>query len=103
MTAGLVAVLFEDLVERHGAAIGTIRGHGVEGVGDGNDSGQPRDLVAGKPIRVTGTVPVLVVAADDRDETVQLGNGLDDGGALERMRLHLLELLAREPTGLAEE
>ena len=50
---------------RQSAAVGSVRGHGVVDIGDGDDPRSQRDRLAGEAFRVAGAVPVLVVVTDD--------------------------------------
>lgn len=49
---------------RQGSAVGSVRGHGVVRIGDGDDARAEGDLLAGEAVRVAGSVPALVVMAD---------------------------------------
>ena len=48
-----------------GGAVGSQGGHGVVGVGDGDDARTQGDLVAGESVGVAVAVHALVVVADD--------------------------------------
>ena len=50
------------------AAVGAVGGDRVEGVGDGDDAGAERDLLAGEPVRIALPVEPLVVVADHRGD-----------------------------------
>src|SRR4029079_2393575 len=58
--AGVGVELLERLLARDRQAVGPRRGHGREGVTDGDDAGCERDRVAGEPVRVARSVPALV-------------------------------------------
>ena len=66
----------EGLGGSHAGAVGAIAGHGVEGVGHGDDAGQPRDLRAPQLIGIAVAVPAFVVIAGNRDGFLEIGNGL---------------------------
>src|SRR5262245_25506381 len=85
LRAGVRSEFGEGLIHGEGGAVRLIRGHGVEGVRDGNDAGQPGDLLAGQAVRVAGAVPALVMAADDRDDRSEVGDRFGKGDAVERM------------------
>ena len=59
-----VAKLCERLVERPGGAVDAGREHRVERVGDVDDAGAKRDLLALEPVRIARAVEALVVVAD---------------------------------------
>ena len=67
LDAGELAQLAERLLggqRRH--PVGPGGGHRLERVGDVEDPGELRDLVADQPVRVARAVVPLVVVADDR-------------------------------------
>ena len=66
------------------------------------DPGQLRDLVADETIRVARAVVPLVMVADDRQLRGQPGDGRDDLGAKDRVRVHEHPFLAVEPVGLQQ-
>ena len=51
----------ERLRDRLGRGIGSVRAHGVEGIGDGDDSTQERDRFPRDPVRVPAAIPSFVV------------------------------------------
>ena len=73
-------------------AVGALRGHGVEGVADGDDPRSKRDLLAGQAVRVARAVPALVARADDRADRLQGGRGAEDALADDRVAAHELPL-----------
>src|SRR5215510_8379044 len=58
-------------LQRDGPRIGAVERHGVEGIGDGEDAGAQRDLLALEAERVAGAVPALVVVVHDRHRPAQ--------------------------------
>src|SRR5215217_2930011 len=107
---GPVGDLLAGPVEGEGLAVGAVRGHGVEGVGDREHPGPGRDGLAGQAVGVALAVPALVVAADHLDgqglDHVQIGPAQAVQGPLELGRpgpLGLVEVvdLGREDHQLA--
>src|SRR5205809_161966 len=80
------------LVQRLGGGPGgsvDARGqHRVERVGDVDDPGAERDVLAGQPVGVARTVPALVVVADGRHSVVQEAEPVDNARALVGVTLH---------------
>ena len=64
----------EGFIDRTGRRIGPTVGHGVEDVGQGDDSGASRDVLALELLRVAGAVPPFVVAAGDFLGDAELGD-----------------------------
>ena len=76
--------------------------HGVKGVGDGQDAGGQRDLLAFEAVGIPAAVVALVVMADHLRDVPQKPDGphyifADDGVGLDQ-----LELFIRQPAGLVE-
>ena len=77
-------------------------------VADRDDSGRQRDVVAGKPVRVTGAIETFVVMADDVHrcaevrlcEIVALGDHPERFEADDRVRFHHAALVWVELAGL---
>ena len=90
------------LLVPRGGSVGPQRGHRVEGVGDGDDAGAERNLLAPEASRIAGAVEALVVVTDDRGElrVAEAGRHL---AALVGMALRLLELIIGEAARLGEE
>src|SRR3954447_8048594 len=65
----------------HRIAVRAARGHRVVGVGDGDDTGQQRDLLADPPVRVARSVDSLVMRADDVRHLAVVLHGEQDVGA----------------------
>jgi len=73
-------------VRRHGAPVGTVRGHRVEGVADGDDSSAERYLLADQAVRVALAVHALVAPAhqpcDARERRRHVEHALSDDRVL---------------------
>src|SRR5688572_23662318 len=74
--------LSEGLLDAAGSPVGASRGHGVEGVGNGDDPGELRDVLACQSHRVAATVQALVVVPDAGDRLVEELELADDLDAL---------------------
>ncbi len=83
--------------------VGTIGGDGVEGVGDGDDAGHHRNLIAGEAVGVACAVHALVVQLDAGEHVFQLRDGAHDVGALGGMLLHQVEFFVGELAGLFQD
>ena len=68
----------------------------VEAVHHLQNPGANRNLLAGKAVRITCAVPVLMVMPDDRHDGIREFDHRQDVGADRRMTLHHLELGRRE-------
>src|SRR5206468_1776585 len=64
------------------------REHRVERVGDVDDAGAERDLLALEPVGVASAVEALVMVPDRGYRVVQEAEAVDDAGALVRVPLH---------------
>src|SRR5947209_12538601 len=51
---------------RHPFSIRSIVGHGIKAVGDGDNPGAEGDVGSGQSIRISSSIPALVVAAHNR-------------------------------------
>ena len=96
------AELFDRGAGRARDAVDPRRQHRVERVGDVDDPGAERDLLACKPVGVTRSVEALVVVPDRRDRVVQEPEPVDDPRALRRMALHEVPLNVRQGRRLQE-
>ena len=56
-----------------------------------------------KSQRISGTVPLFVVGADDGDDRIREANAFQNLGADQRMNLHLLELFGRKASRLRDD
>ena len=87
-------------MERQARTVWGVGGERVERIGHGDHAGEVRNALAGQPVRIPLAVPALVVAADDRYQRRQVGDVLQQGRSLHRVRLHLLVFLhAQHPFG----
>ena len=98
-----LAELRERLVERPCGAVDARRQHRVERVGDVDDAGAERDLLAPQPVGVARAVEALVVVADRRDRVAEESEPVDDAGALVGVALHQRPLLLRQARGLQQD
>ena len=69
------------------SAVGAVAAHRVERVDDGDDARRSRDRFSLQSIRVTRSVPPLVVVLDRRDDCVRNGEWLDEPRTDGRMLL----------------
>ena len=74
--------LGERLGRRPRGAVDPRRQHRVERVGDVDDAGAERDVLAPQAVRVAGAVEALVVVADRGHGVVQEAEAVDDPRAL---------------------
>ena len=88
---------------RPAGAVGARRGHRVEGVGDVDDAGEQRDLVAPQAVRIAAPVRLLVVQLDDRQVRLEERHRPEDLRAEHGMALDDLEFVVGERAGLAED
>ena len=76
LAAGHTPQFLDRLRRADRKAVGVARGHHVVDVGDGQDPGEGRDVVARQAARVAGAVEALVVGEDDvGDRPVALDPG----------------------------
>jgi hypothetical protein len=57
------------LVDRQARTVRAVVDKRVERVADGDDAGKSRDLSSVKPVGIAATIEVLVVVADDRQQS----------------------------------
>ena len=86
-----------------GLAVRPTRRHRREGIGDREDPGDERDVLAGEPGQVALAVPALVVVADAGADVVDVGHVADDEVAERDVLLDDLVLVRRQAAGLAED
>ena len=80
--AGNLADDFEGGLGIHGGLVGTVGGHGVQGVGDRDDAGHQGDLVAFEAVGIALAVDVFVVQLDSGKHVFELRDRAHDVGAL---------------------
>ena len=90
------------VVRRHGPLVDTIVRHGRVRVGNRNDAGLDRNLVAGQAVRVAVAVPALVVVADGRCRLREPGDAPGDPFADLGVLAHQHPLLLAQLTGSPE-
>src|SRR5216684_5783566 len=101
--AGEALDLLDDVVELHRLLIGPVRGHGVEGVCDGDDACLHRNLVGGQAVGIAAAAPLLMVVFHARDDVDELGHAAHDGRSFGGMSFHHLELVLAQRAGLAQD
>ena len=82
---------FQDLHGLRGTLcrlIGTLGGDGIEDVSNLEDARQEWDILADCPIRISRTIPALMMAADNGEHLSQRRHGATDLLALDRVALH---------------
>src|SRR6266576_129103 len=84
------------------APVGAVARHGYERVGDGDDAGEQRNLVAAQTVGIACAVNPLVVVADGRKQLVGTRQGSQDLLADDGVTLHLTELSRIEAAILGE-
>jgi hypothetical protein len=85
-----------------GAAIGAVRRHRVEGVGDGDDPRAERDRLPGQAAGIAVAVEPLVVVADHRGDR-RVAEAADHVGAVAGVAADHVELQLREAPRLVED
>jgi len=104
LAAGVGCQFGERGDRRHGRPIDAIARHRVIGVAGEHDARGDGDLVADEPVRVAGAVPALVARPDYLpDPTQQPTDAVEHELALDRVRLHDLELARGEGRRLVED
>ena len=89
--------------ERERLAIRPCRGHGREGVADGEDPGDERDLLTHEAIEVALAVPALVVVTDPGPDDLDVGQVAHDQVAERDVLLDHVVLVRAERAGLAQD
>ena len=95
----------EDLIDLPGCealAIDAVARHGIERVGDREDPGLERDLLAREMIGISCPVQALVVVPHSGQDVVQLLQVLEDGDSNLHVGLNLLVFLGCQRTALLE-
>ena len=92
-------------LDRHRGPVDTVRGQGVEDVGDDGDAAFERDVGSGEMVRVAGPVVVLVVGQSDRrGQFEQVWSRIPrGGGSRSRSGVRHVSFRWREPAGLEED
>lgn len=65
LRAGAATNLFTSVAHRQSFAVGAVADHGVERIGDGEDAGAERNLIALEAARVAGAIEELLVGEHD--------------------------------------
>src|ERR1700730_11327166 len=91
------------LVPGHAGPIWPVVDQVIEGVADGDDPRQERDLITPKAIGVTATIEAFVMVPDDRLQAQPGVKWRDDVGADLGMLLHPLRLAGVERTALEQD
>ena len=81
-------------VKRLCGPVPSVHGHGVEGVGNGEDARTEWNLVALQATGIAVSVVMLLMGVNDLSRLRQKGNSGDDLEALVAVLLHLRHLLA---------
>ena len=81
----------DHFLARPPSAVGAIVAHRHEGIGNGNDSGEQRNVLAIQPVRIAGPVDPFVMVSDRRQDLLGARQGGEDFFAHDRMALHLAE------------
>ncbi len=97
--AGVPANLLECVVDGKGRLIAAVRGDGVEGVGDREDSGEQRNVFAFAAVRVAESVEALVMA-EHRLGDLGVDESVDHAEAEFGVAPNLFPLFAFEGTRL---
>ena len=85
---------------RHAMAVGTVRGHGVIGVGDVNDTRIDRSLSFALAMWVACSVPVLVMQLNCGQIFCETVHTFEDPAADHGVLLYLVEFFLGETTRL---
>ena len=96
-------LLGEDLRRSLGRKRGAVRprlGHRVVGVGRGQQSGRQRELGAGRPAVIAGSVEALVVRSRDRGQCREERRARENSLAVVGVQANLLPFIGRQRTGL---
>lgn len=86
-----------------GFAIGPIGNHGVERVGDGENSCADWDLLTAQAARVAGAVVTFLVRKDDFGSFLEEGNAFEHGVTDFAVLAHDVTLFGGQRAGLAED
>src|SRR6266508_407953 len=87
--------LAQCLLAAESRRVGSLRGHGVKGVTDGDDARPQGDREPLEPVRVAGTVPALVCRAKDLRGKAERGRSGEDPLADQRVPFHEPPLVVR--------
>ena len=92
-------------LDRHRGPVDTVRGQGVEDVGDDGDAAFERNVGSGEMVRVAGPVVVFVVGQSDRrGQFEQVGAGSrEEVVAVLAVAFDEVSFRGREPAGLEED
>ena len=101
--ACVTAELADRQLVAHRPLVGPVVGHRIVRVGDRDDPGAERDVVAAQPERVAVPGVALVMVEDDRDSVLQGGGLLEDDLADPRMLDDRSPLRRRESGRLVED
>src|SRR5713226_8195600 len=93
----------EGVVNFHRRLVGTVGGHGVEGVRDSNDARHQRNIGRFLAVRIAAAVHVLVVQLDAGNHFLELRDRAHDVGAFDGVLLHQVELFRSQGAGLFED
>src|SRR5438067_6475046 len=102
LLAGTLRQDVDRLLPRAAAPVRAVARHGHERVGDGDDPGEQRNLVAAETVGIACAVNPLVVVADRRKQLVGTRQWGQDLLANDGVTLHLAELSWIEPACFGE-
>ncbi len=84
------------------AAVGAIGGHCIKCIGDGNQSAEKRNPLAGNAVRVTAAAETFVMMHDAAQDVTHLRNATQDVVPYHWMGSDLLELFITQFARLAQ-
>jgi len=101
--AGVVHDERHCLAKGHRRLVGPLRGHGIEDIDDGKNTGVDRDFLAAQSLRVATAVVPLVMKFDHVARRPEPGRLLDDIHAESDVRAHDGQFRLIERTGLEQD
>ena len=87
----------------HPALVGPLRRQSIVDVGDLEDSGEQRNVLAFEPVRISGAIPAFVMVPDDGEYRGQQRDGAADFLALHRVGAHHVPFAFGERPGLEQD
>ncbi len=101
--AGATEEFGEDGFAGAGGAISAVRTHGIEGVGEPQNAGYERNLLADEAIGIALAVPAFMMVKDGGQHAGHLRNAVEDGVADAGVLLNFGEFFLGEAAGFAED
>src|SRR4051812_43611457 len=103
MFTGVYTQMIERRQRRHWVSIRALRCQSVEGVGCAKNAGAKWYVFAGEPMRVAGSVPMLVMVLDELERCFDVKERSENVQADLNVPLYVLELFGRKAVGLVQD